>query len=157
VGNGYRFQAGHTVKLELLGQDSPYLRPSNGSFTVTVSALSAELPALETPGSGQVVKPVRSGGAVDGKTLRVSITPKRVRAGKKVTFILAVFGADCRKCSPYPLAGARVRFAGRIWKIGSGGQKVVKRRFGKAGVVKARARFKGYPTKTTKVRVLRRR
>ena len=35
-GNGWRFAAGHVPKLELLGQDAPYLRPSNGAFQVTV-------------------------------------------------------------------------------------------------------------------------
>jgi fermentation-respiration switch protein FrsA (DUF1100 family) len=44
-GNGYRFPAGDTVKLELLGRDAPYLRASNdGAFTVSVSSLTASLP-----------------------------------------------------------------------------------------------------------------
>jgi fermentation-respiration switch protein FrsA (DUF1100 family) len=44
-GNGYRFAAGHTVKLVLAGSDAPYLRPSNDlAFTVQVSQLSATLP-----------------------------------------------------------------------------------------------------------------
>jgi pimeloyl-ACP methyl ester carboxylesterase len=46
-GNGWRFAKGHTVRLELLGQDPNYLRKSNGRFTVKVSALSASLPTRE--------------------------------------------------------------------------------------------------------------
>jgi fermentation-respiration switch protein FrsA (DUF1100 family) len=46
-GNGYRFESGHVPKLELLGQDSPYLRTSNGAFSVTVRRLGLELPTLE--------------------------------------------------------------------------------------------------------------
>jgi predicted acyl esterase len=44
-GNGYFFPPGDTVKLELRGNDSDYLRPSNNSaFTVQVSDLKASLP-----------------------------------------------------------------------------------------------------------------
>ena len=43
-GNGYEFPAGDTVKLELLGRDTPYYRASNGSFTVEVSDVTASLP-----------------------------------------------------------------------------------------------------------------
>ena len=44
-GNGYRFDAGHTVKLVLLGSDEPYLRKSSDAvFTVEVSDLTATHP-----------------------------------------------------------------------------------------------------------------
>ena len=36
-GNGYCFADGHVPKLELLGSDAPYARPSNGAFAVDVS------------------------------------------------------------------------------------------------------------------------
>ncbi|TMM17151.1 MAG: hypothetical protein E6G01_06750 [Actinobacteria bacterium] len=41
----WRFAAGHIPKLELLGQDPPYARPSNGTFTIQVSGLTLSLPA----------------------------------------------------------------------------------------------------------------
>jgi hypothetical protein len=50
-GNGYRFAAGHTPRLELLGRDAPYYRASNGSFSVAVSKLQVVLPVAERPGS----------------------------------------------------------------------------------------------------------
>ena len=40
----WHFAAGHIPKLELLGQDSPYLRKSNGAFTITVKSLKLQLP-----------------------------------------------------------------------------------------------------------------
>ncbi len=44
-GNGYHFAPGHTVKLVLLGSDSPYLRTSNNAtFTVAVSDVRVRLP-----------------------------------------------------------------------------------------------------------------
>jgi predicted acyl esterase len=43
-GDGYRFPAGDTVKLELLGRDAPYYRASNASFTVETSAVNVTLP-----------------------------------------------------------------------------------------------------------------
>lgn len=46
-GNGYHFDAGHTIKLVLLGSDAPYLRRSNDTlFTVQVSNLSVTLPTV---------------------------------------------------------------------------------------------------------------
>jgi fermentation-respiration switch protein FrsA (DUF1100 family) len=45
-GNGYRFEAGHTIKLVLLGGDAPYLRRSNAPFAVQVSGLTATLPTV---------------------------------------------------------------------------------------------------------------
>ena len=54
--SGWRFAAGHTVKLELLGQSSPYGRPSNGTFGVTVSNLELRLPTREVP-DGCVIQP----------------------------------------------------------------------------------------------------
>ena len=55
--NGYRFAAGHVVKLELLPKDSntaagnSYGRTSNGQQNVTVENLQLRLPVLEAPGS----------------------------------------------------------------------------------------------------------
>ncbi|MGH2858701.1 MAG: CocE/NonD family hydrolase, partial [Solirubrobacteraceae bacterium] len=51
----WHFAAGHIPKLELLGQDPPYVRSSNGQFTITVSGLSLRLPVREAPGSSPVV------------------------------------------------------------------------------------------------------
>ena len=41
---GWTFAPGHIAKLELLGQDPPYARPSNGTFTISVSNLKLTLP-----------------------------------------------------------------------------------------------------------------
>jgi hypothetical protein len=46
-GGGWKFAKGHTVELELLGQDPNYTRKSNGKFSVTLSQLSALLPTRE--------------------------------------------------------------------------------------------------------------
>ena len=47
--NGWRFAAGHVPKLELLGEDPPYARPSNGSFTIDVTRLQLRLPVRNAP------------------------------------------------------------------------------------------------------------
>ncbi len=49
--NGWHFKAGHTAKLELLPNDAPYGRASNGQKTVRVRDLHLTLPVLEKPGS----------------------------------------------------------------------------------------------------------
>ena len=47
----WHFAAGHIAKLELLGQDSPYVRTSNGQFSISVSDLQLRLPVHEVPGA----------------------------------------------------------------------------------------------------------
>jgi hypothetical protein len=55
--NGWRFAPGHVAKLELLGGDPPYARPSNGDFTIAVSRLQLRLPVLNRPDC-HVVMPI---------------------------------------------------------------------------------------------------
>jgi predicted acyl esterase len=45
--NGWRFAPGHFAQLELLGRDAPFLRPSNGTFSIAVSNLELKLPTHE--------------------------------------------------------------------------------------------------------------
>jgi hypothetical protein len=47
----WHFAVGHVPKLELLGQDSRYVRPSNGVFSIAVSNLQLRLPVHEIPGA----------------------------------------------------------------------------------------------------------
>lgn len=49
--NGWHFAAGHIPELELLGRDAPFLRPSNGRFSIAVSNLELRLPVHEVPGA----------------------------------------------------------------------------------------------------------
>jgi fermentation-respiration switch protein FrsA (DUF1100 family) len=45
-GNGYEFPAGDTVKLQLLGRDTPYYRASNGTFAIEATSVTVSLPTL---------------------------------------------------------------------------------------------------------------
>ena len=66
--NGWRFAPGHTVKLELLGRDTPYGRASNGTFSVKVSSLEVRLPVRERPGAlGGLVAPARAVRSAQGR------------------------------------------------------------------------------------------
>ena len=47
--NGWRFAPGHVARLELLGADPPYTRPSNAPFSVEVRSLELRLPVREEP------------------------------------------------------------------------------------------------------------
>ncbi|HVY88238.1 MAG TPA: CocE/NonD family hydrolase [Hyphomonadaceae bacterium] len=58
--NGWHFAAGHIPQLELLGRDAPFLRPSNGTFSITVSKLDLRLPVHETPGAPGTPAEVKS-------------------------------------------------------------------------------------------------
>jgi fermentation-respiration switch protein FrsA (DUF1100 family) len=82
-GGGYRFAVGHRPKLELLGRDVPYLRASNGSFSVKVSALAVSLPVAEQPGTtSQIVAPslflTSPGGGRARLSVRLRVSRKRV-------------------------------------------------------------------------------
>ena len=54
--NGWRFEKGHTAKLELLAFDAPYTRPSQGQSPVAVSNVELRLPVAERSGA-QVGEP----------------------------------------------------------------------------------------------------
>jgi hypothetical protein len=82
--NGFKFAAGHVVKLELLPKDSnsaagnSYGRASNGQQNVTVENLELRLPTLDAPGSagGVVVAPAEKF-VPDGYTTSRRCTPGR--------------------------------------------------------------------------------
>jgi hypothetical protein len=50
-GNGWHFAPGHVAKLELLPNDAPYGRASNGQGDFTVSNLELRLPVRQKPGA----------------------------------------------------------------------------------------------------------
>jgi predicted acyl esterase len=54
---GWRFEPGHVAKLELLPNDIPYGRISNGQLPVTVANLQLRLPVLEPPDGGAISSP----------------------------------------------------------------------------------------------------
>jgi hypothetical protein len=56
-GGGYTFQAGHTIRLELLNSDPPYMQPSDNPSPVTVSNVLVELPSHDPPDGGEIVSP----------------------------------------------------------------------------------------------------
>ena len=49
--NGWHFAAGHVAKLELLPNDAPYGRASNGQQEVRVHNLELRLPVRQAPGA----------------------------------------------------------------------------------------------------------
>jgi hypothetical protein len=93
--NAWRFAPGHQAKLELLGNDTPYARASNGAFSITATDVDLRLPVNEPPGgaNGQVRAPATpflpAGGrlapGVVALTLRVSYRrpPRRARGARR--------------------------------------------------------------------------
>jgi hypothetical protein len=88
--NGWRFAAGHTPKLELLGQDSPYARASNGGFSTAASDVELRLPVVDQPGSAPGVTspsalPLPAGARLAPGVVRLTLRlryrkPRRARA-----------------------------------------------------------------------------
>jgi dienelactone hydrolase len=74
----WHFAAGHYPKLELLGRDAPYLRASNGPFTIDVSQLALLLPTHETSGNGIVAA---NGAPIPpGATPAPGVTPRTLNS-----------------------------------------------------------------------------
>jgi dienelactone hydrolase len=80
----WHFAAGHVPKLELLGQDSPYARTSNGQFSISVSDLQLRLPVHEVPGApgtpAAVTKPLphfNPGAGARHRSLAAEPAPER--------------------------------------------------------------------------------
>ncbi|MGN6723258.1 MAG: CocE/NonD family hydrolase C-terminal non-catalytic domain-containing protein, partial [Marmoricola sp.] len=61
-GGGHTFLAGHTLRVEILAQDAPTVRPSLAAISATISDFSVEIPAHEAPDGGEIVKPQFVGG-----------------------------------------------------------------------------------------------
>jgi predicted acyl esterase len=77
--NGWRFAAGHVPKLELLGADPPFGRPSNGSFGVRVERLTLRLPVREATASRRPRLRLRLRCRRRGLRARATITGARAR------------------------------------------------------------------------------
>ena len=79
--NGWRFAPGHRAKLELLGSDAPYGRPSNGRFSIAVRELDLRLPVREgSPGVGSascLARRARAGARNLGR-IRLGYTRRRL-------------------------------------------------------------------------------
>ena len=83
--------------------------------------------------------------------LRLSVTPRRVRQGRRVRFrFVARTGGGAR------VQGARIRFAGRRVRTNSRGRATMRVRFRRGGPRVARARRPGYRAGRVTVRVTRR-
>lgn len=175
-GNGWYFAPKHVAKLELLGNDAPYLRPSNTQFQVQVANVVVELPTLEAPATnaalspsapvaqdagGQTVQPMLGQGQVlpsrsakpRTPRLRLSVKPRTARVGKRTRF---------RACVTAVIGGKRVRVRGakiaflrkhiRSGRSGCARATLAPRRPGRH---RARARKPGYSAGATYVRVRR--
>jgi acetyl esterase/lipase len=50
-GNGWDFQAGHSIRLEVTQTDAPYLRPDNLASTIAYASVTLTLPTPTAPGA----------------------------------------------------------------------------------------------------------
>jgi dienelactone hydrolase len=70
----WHFAKGHVAKFQMLGQDSPYARASNGTFSITISNLDLRLPVHEKADCKQVMPPAAPF-VPDGATLAPGVEP----------------------------------------------------------------------------------
>jgi pimeloyl-ACP methyl ester carboxylesterase len=154
-GNGWRFEPGHVAKLELLGQDAPYLQPNKEAFSLSVTNVVVELPTVERPGATpQIVAPTIGRPARHAaRRIRLIVHPARVRRGHRVRFW---FTAEYRARGRWrPLAGVLVRFDGHRMRTGRRGRATAVVRPRRAGRLRVVATRRGYVTAVRFVRVRR--
>jgi X-Pro dipeptidyl-peptidase (S15 family) len=99
---GWRFAPGHTPRLEILGGDPPYGRPSNGSFDVAIERLELRLPVRDAPDC-RTIQPVAPPIVPPGQVLAVGVptaggapcvgTPPRARPARLRLSLRCVRGA----------------------------------------------------------------
>ncbi len=111
----WHFAAGHIPKLELLSQDAPYARTSNGQFSIDVSKLSLTLPVHEVPGAPGTPPAVRTPGpvATAACTARPSSRITRHRIDRRRRLILSGRATE-RPCAH---ASAQVHRSQRIRSV----------------------------------------
>jgi hypothetical protein len=126
--NGWTFAPGHVAKLQLLGADPPYGRPSNGAFSVAVQRLELRLPVRERPDcrvilpalapvvpAGQPLAPGVSAAAAPGCGAARRVAPARPRVRVRARCTVAGLLATAT------VTGARARwvdfYVGRRWVV----------------------------------------
>jgi hypothetical protein len=80
--SGWHFAEGHLARVELLGRDFPYTRPSNGLFAITARDVLVELPVRERPDGRSIVRyrPAEVHLSVTARALRARARRLRLRA-----------------------------------------------------------------------------
>jgi dienelactone hydrolase len=119
----WRFAAGHIPKLELLGQDAPYVRTSNGQFSISVTDLQLRLPVHEVPGAPgtpssvtRPLVPVRSSAhPAPGCTARPSSRINRKRAHASAGGIVVAGTATEHRCPNAPAARRRLQKLAHVY------------------------------------------
>jgi hypothetical protein len=141
----------------------PLGAPAFGGVSAVGGALYASVgtgplpePAPQQDGPGSIVAfgdTSRSGGRVVPprrvKRLRLTVTPRRVRAHRRIAFRFRVTHAA------KGVAGAKIRFAGRSAHTGRRGRATIRLRFRHPGVHRARASKQGLAAARVRVRVMR--
>jgi hypothetical protein len=115
---GWHVDAGHVVKLELLGQDSPHFRASNGTFSIAVRDLELRLPVAEAPEVAPGVQAPAPPVMPEGAAAAADLAPPRAAAARPVRVRVAYPGGR-RRCG---------RGAVRLSVTGTGVSAVVVRR-----------------------------
>jgi uncharacterized lipoprotein YbaY len=109
--NAWRFAPGHQAKLELLANDAPYVRASNGTFSIAATNVVVKLPAHDNPGAanGQVLAPSAPFVPAGGR-----LAPGLVSFRLRVTYLRAARRArGSRRATSCRWRSARVSVSGR--------------------------------------------
>jgi polyvinyl alcohol dehydrogenase (cytochrome) len=146
------------TKISLGGPSFGGISAAGAALFVAVGTGPLPEPAPQSDNPGSIVAfgdtstagPTRRPGAQQGRAkLKLSVRPRRVRAGRLVRLRFRVTG------NSRPVRGATIRFAGRRLATRAGGRATLRVRFHKAARRPARASRSGFSGARATVRVLR--
>jgi hypothetical protein len=126
-----------------LGFEAP---DDNQGRALTEAFNAASLPPVTTGGGSS------GGGGTSTAKLLVTVTPKRVRHGKRVRFKIRVRGRAAGSARAASISRARVSFAGRKMRTDKRGYIKVTAKLSKKKLYKLRAGATGYPKRNVYVR-----
>jgi predicted acyl esterase len=148
-GAGWHFPAGHRIRIELAQDDDPFVQASNVPSSLTLQGATLSIPVRQASA-------IITGGAAAPKgtrAMRVTVSPRRTRAGRRVRFTFKVTTVVNGKRRP--VRGVLIRFRGHKARTGRRGRAHIRAKLRRAGRYRASATHAGYGRASVRVRAMR--
>jgi predicted acyl esterase len=135
-GNGYTFEEGDAIKLELTTSEYPYYQSGTSPYSISVSDVHAYLPTFNSPGTGTLVKKTPSSLPTREKPIVKPTEKVEEKAGAKEEKLVQTLPAKTTEPAPQCLTS---------WPV-----TIKLPKYKKSKITKAVIMFKGKKVKTVK-------
>jgi len=106
LGGGWRYEPGHTARLEIAGAEAPFFKPAEQPFSARISNVRIALPTHERP-DGEEIQPLSH---LPAETCRTTIS---VRLRRAATSVVVRSGGRTRTLRRVTSRTLRLRVSGR--------------------------------------------